>query len=443
MTQLLTTSDLKYLELLRDHRAAPVYNWTWDSTLDEDGLALVRAFWKRCHTLEPSWEWGKPPDWVEPFAQACLGQVPFYRRYARRDGFALLPPTTRADLKESPESFIPEGVDCTEMVYHETSGTTGTSVRLLSHPVTGECYLPLLSKALASAGVALKEGPERVALALVFHHSTTLTYPQICPVLGGSAFLRLNLHPSHWRDPEHRSIYLDFCSPQVYTGTPLSLMELAKLSLDHRPEALVTTSMTLLPATRKALETHFGCPLIDLYSLAECRCVAASHDGGELAFLAHDLYVEILDSQGRLCAPGEIGEITLTGGRNPYLPLLRYRTGDFAAMHWPSPATPRLHTLEGRAPVAFRLPDGSLRNNMEATRALCDLPLTQFRLHQAADLSLSFVYRGEPSLAELVSQRLAAVFVGLPLRVESCSTSLGPKWIVYSSEVEAENPLSR
>lgn len=437
MTQLLTASDLKYLELLRDHRAAPLYNWTWESTLDSDDLTLVQAFWERCHTLEPSWKWGSPPDWVEPFAEACLRQVPFYRRSTGSSAFAELPPSTRADLKEAPESFIPEGSDCTDMVYHETSGTTGTSVRLLSHPVTGECYLPLLAKALASVGVQLREGAEKVALALVFHHTTTLTYPQICPVLKGSAFLRLNLHPSHWRKSEDRSTYLDFCSPQVYTGTPLSLMELTKLPLSHRPEALVTTSMALLPATREALQSHFGCPLIDLYSLAECRCVAARHSGNEFAFLAHDLYVEILDPQGRLCPPGEIGEITLTGGRNPYLPLLRYRTGDFAAMHWPSPSTPRLHALEGRAPVVFHFPDGSQKNNMEATRALCDLPLTQFRLHQAADLSLSFAYRGEPSLAELVEQRLSAVFVGLPLTVEYRSESLGPKWIAYSTEVEA------
>ena len=419
--------DRAYLQRLRSHPDAPQFNWTWTDQLTPAGLQLVRSFEERLSQSEPRWQWGRRPPWVDEFEQACRHQVEFFR--AQGADFRDM---SRLDLRHQPERLIPDGSDLSEIVYHETSGTTGTKVRIYNHPAAGECYLPLLSKALARAGVAFSPGPERVCLMLVFHHTTTLTYPQICPVLGGAAFLRLNLHPSHWPDPESRLDYLNWCAPQVYTGTPLSLMELTQFPLKHRPRALVTTSMELLPATRRQLEDHFQCPLIDLYSMAECRCVASRCDNGAFDLLAHDVFVEILDEAGQLCAPGQLGEITLTGGPNPFLPLLRYRTSDFAAMTWDGDI-PRLEHIQGRAPVSFALPDGSRRNNMEVTRTLADLPLTQFALHQHPDGSLDFRFRGSAELCEPVLQRLQGLFQR-PVRVERVEESLGPKWIAYSTD---------
>lgn len=432
----LSPSNQRYLESLRNHPAAPLFNWTWSVEITPDIVEMVEVFGQRARQFPPRWSWGEQPAWVAPFTEACLTQVPFFRDYAETAWSSGLRTMSRSDLRVDPERFFPDGSDCEGMVYHETSGTTGTKIKLHSHPVTGECYMALLEKALEWSGVKIERGPNQVAVILVFHHTTTLTYPQICPVLGDAAFIRLNLHPTHWKNLDDRLVFLDHCSPQVFTGTPLSLVELAKFPMKQKPKALVTTSMALLPATRAFLEEHFQCPLIDLYSLAECRCVAARSDDGHLRLLAHDVFVEILDEDGKLCQPGQVGEIVLTGGRNPYLPLLRYRTGDFAAMHWSDDGEPLLSSLEGRAPVSFQLADGSLRNNMEVTRALADLPLTQFALHQEADRSLAFRYRGAPELASSIKGRLDKVFEQLPLEVEWVEESLGPKWIAYSTSLK-------
>ena len=57
------------------------------------------------------------------------------------------------------------------------------------------------------------------------------------------------------------------------------------------------------------------------------------------------------------------GEIAVTGGRNPFVPLLRYRTGDWGRLDYGrcpcGDRMPRLLDLEGRPPVVFRRPDGS------------------------------------------------------------------------------------
>ncbi len=79
------------------------------------------------------------------------------------------------------------------------------------------------------------------------------------------------------------------------------------------------------------------------------------------------------------------------------------------------------------------LPDGSRRNNMEVTRTLADLPLTQFSLHQRADGSLEFRFRGSVDLIEPVRQRLQSL-LQQPLQIERVEGSLGPKWIAYSSD---------
>src|SRR5205085_11515747 len=135
---------------------------------------------------------------------------------------------------------------------------------------------------------------------------------------------------------------------------------------------------------RGALATHFACPIVDLYSMNESGPVAfnAGDDGHEI--LPHDLYVEILDDHSRPCPPGTRGEITLTGGNNPYLPLLRYRTGDFAALDFSGPL-PVLIGFAGRPPVVFRTTQGRRFNSIDVATVLRDLPLPYFAAHQTAD----------------------------------------------------------
>ena len=84
--------------------------------------------------------------------------------------------------------------------------------------------------------------------------------------------------------------------------------------------------------------------------------------------------------------------MTLTGGRNPFAPLLRYRTGDFAALAWHD-GRPVLHELEGRQGVLFRAADGRTVHSMEISRRLRRYPLSQFTLRQDAG-GFDFRYRG-------------------------------------------------
>src|SRR5262249_29721380 len=103
------------------------------------------------------------------------------------------------------------------------------------------------------------------------------------------------------------------------------------------------------------------------------------------------------------------GEVTLTGGRNPFLPLLRYRTGDWASLDLSGPV-PVLAGLEGRPPTVFRSAAGAPINNIDVTWALRDLALPQFALDQEADGSLLLQVRGEQVTHEALREALLKLF---------------------------------
>jgi phenylacetate-CoA ligase len=83
-----------------------------------------------------------------------------------------------------------------------------------------------------------------------------------------------------------------------------------------------------------AVEKSWGARVFSTYgvtelaaSLCECESGLGGHLHPEL------LYLEALDEQGRAVPDGTIGELTATTFGVEAMPLIRYRTGDFAAIH--------------------------------------------------------------------------------------------------------------
>jgi phenylacetate-CoA ligase len=435
---LLTPQSERRLRSLWEDRHAPRFNHRCGDRLSAEGLARVRAFEAELARAGANWGDGEIPLWVIEYARAALEQVPFYRdRGGQAEDFFTLAPCGRADLARAPWSFVPDDAPLDDLIVYDTSGTTGHPVFVPSHPVASSMYLPLLRGVLARHGVTL-EGGDRVSIVLVCAQNLTFTFASVSAYLDGAGYVKLNLSPHAWRDPADRLKYLEACAPEIITGDPLSFVELAKLPLVHRPKALVSTSMALLPGLRAELSKRFACPVIDVYSLTECRLIAASRpaDGAhELA--AHDVYVEILDDAGNRRPAGARGEVAITGGRNPFLSLVRYRTGDYAALDLSGPR-PALVGLEGRPPTRFLAPSGKIVNNIDVSLALREMPLSQFCLHQARDGSLMLRTRDvERHEAELERQLLALFGAEAELSIEELTDAdlVGGKIVQYTSDL--------
>lgn len=405
------------LRRLRQHPRAPIWNFASGDRLDAAGLAALRAWEARLRAGPEPWGPGGRPGWLDGWAEETRAKVPFYRSRAPAGAdFARLPTFRRADLAAAPWAFVPDDQPLDQLLVYPTSGTTGPAFEVFSHPVVSNAWFPFVQAALARLGLGLEGGSERVALATVHAQRGTLTYPSLVSWLGGAGFVKVNLDPGQWRAPGDAAAFLDDCAPELYAGDPLAFAALAELPLKHRPVALVSAATALLPGHRAALEARFGCPVLDVYSLTEARMVAVSWGGGH-EIISPDIYVEIMDpSEDRPLPPGERGEVVLSGGHNPFLPLLRYRTGDFARLGLEGDRAVLLD-LEGRPPVRLLDAAGALVNTIDVSRALAPFALAGFHLRQEADRALSLRYEGYARPAQL-RLALEPLFAGLPLAVE-------------------------
>lgn len=424
------------LRRLREHPHAPTYNYRTGDRLTAASLTRVRAFADDLVAQRSGWQFGTVPPWLPPFLAACRSNVPFYRSQPSwSQQLCELPILTRAQLRCQSWEFVPDSADLSDLVTYSTSGTSGTALRLPACPEVPSRYLPLMQLALAAYGVRL-EGGDRVSIVQACAQKVTYSLVSISSYLNGAAFVKANLLPSTWRHPDDRVRFLDDCNPEIYTGDPFAFSQLMQLPLRTRPKALISAAAALLPGLRRRLESHFGCPVIDLYSMNEAGPIAFSRECGH-EILPHNLYVEILDEHGQTCPPGVQGQIVLTGGINPVLPLVRYATGDYAALD-DGNVYPRLVGLQGRAPVIFRNDAGERLNSVDVSIALKDLPLAWFRLHQRSDGTLHMEADCNDDLATGIEKALQALFgPGIPLIINKPAQPVPEgKPIHYGSDID-------
>lgn len=351
-----------------------------------------------------------------------------------------MPPVSRADLGCDIARFVPDSAPLDRLINFRTSGTTGHPLLLASHPVVAASYLAFHKWALRRFGIRLEHGPSQVGVVLIGLQRHCFTYVSVTPTQGESGLAKINLHPDDWRHPEDRALYLDALAPEAIAGDPISFDELASLHMSHRPRALLSTSMTLSEGLRDRLEERIGCPALDLYSLNEAGPIEVSDaTAGGHVLLQHRLVVEIIDSAGKRLPPGERGEVVLTGGFNFCLPLLRYRTGDWASLDFVG-GEPVLIGLEGRPPVRFRTSTGAWINNIEVTHTLRPFPLAQYALHQDARGALRLRLAGRPPRRREVAAALRNLFgEDQDLAVEE-GADFGAKVVQYTSDLPDDRP---
>lgn len=426
----------RMLDFLRDHPAAPIFRNVSGNRLLAPEVEQLRQFEREVGAAPIGWTPGRPPDWMAAHVASVYAGVPHYRQLGspplRFDDIATV---SRADFGADIAQFVPDHVPLERLINFRTTGTTGHPLLIASHPVVAARYLAFHKRALRRLGIELAHGAGQVGVVLLGFQRNCFTYVSVTPTMAESGLAKINLHPSDWRDPDHRARYLDALAPEVVAGDPISFTELLTLSSTMRPRALISVSMMLLPGLRAQLEQRFGCPVLDIYSLNEVGPVAV-HDGaaGGHLLLQPRLYVEILDRHGAAVAPGERGEITVTGGFNFCLPLLRYRTGDHGALASTAEG-PLLMELSGRSPVRYRLDNGSWINNIDITHALRSLPLAHFGFHQAADGAL--MLRLAPASLHLAGRALTllAGLFGIQAVAVSALTA-EDKILQYTSDLE-------
>lgn len=429
---LLDAAGRKTLHDLREHPDAPRFNHATGDRLRLEDLPVLDAYREALATMRAARSGGPPPPSILGRVAAWRVSVPWCRTAwpasldLERD-WERLPTTSRADLALAPWDFVPDDEPLDRLVIYRTAGTTGHPISVPHTPLAIRCYEPLVELALSRYGLRAPFGPGAAGCFLVGAQIRTYTYAAVLNAWGGAGFAKLNIRQTEWPREGSQRRYFEAFAPRLLTGDAISFAEMMRMELPARPSALVTTSVATSPGLKGRLAAAYGAPVIDWYSLVETGPIGygcPSSDAFHL--LPHDVHLEVLRPDGSACAAGERGEIVVTGGRNPFFPLLRYRTGDFGRADHTRCACgdpmPRLLDLEGRMPVLFRSADGTPVSTVDLSRLLREHPLLLHEFTQRADRSCVLVYRPLPDARpDEVSMRadLARVLGPIPLELRA------------------------
>ncbi len=97
-------------------------------------------------------------------------------------------------------------------------------------------------------------------------------------------------------------------------------------------KAFLCGSEGLLPEQKHLISEKLGIPIYHWYGHSEKLVLGGYCEASEFIHIEPTYgYFELIDEQGNpISEIGEIGEIVGTTFHNPYMPLIRYRTGDYA-----------------------------------------------------------------------------------------------------------------
>jgi phenylacetate-CoA ligase len=154
--------------------------------------------------------------------------------------------------------------------------------------------------------------------------------------------------------------------PKLLHANPSYLRLIAESMADRgitaRPEVVRTGGEVTDSSARRYLESAFGCDVFDEYSTWDFGHGAWQCKKREGYHIDADFLILEVLHEGEPVAPGERGEIVVTGLMNYAMPLIRYRVGDVGTMSDElcscGRVFPLLKSVEGRIVDCFKLPNG-------------------------------------------------------------------------------------
>jgi phenylacetate-CoA ligase len=177
-------------------------------------------------------------------------------------------------------------------------------------------------------------------------------------------------------------------------GYPSSLASLASFAAGEGValpplEVVVTNAEPLFPAQRERLASAFRAAVRETYGMSEGVAGASECAQGAMHLWPEPGIVEIFDDgHSAPAAAGSVGRVVATGLLNRAMPLIRYETGDRAALAGDAPcacgrALERLRAVEGRLDDVLVLRDGTRVGRLDPVFK-ADLPIREAQIVQVA-----------------------------------------------------------
>ena len=370
--------------------AATVRGWylnRWRYGAGSDELAAEareRDYWSAAQ-----WETWRE-ERVAYILHRAATRVPYYRDYwqaRRRNGdrasWDLLenwPLLEKDPVRLQPTAFLADDCEPRRMFKEQTSGTTGTPLRVWRSRAT-------LSTLHAIADVRTRgwDGlPQDARWARLGGQLVTPVSRRRPPFWVWNAAMRQLYLSTYHLAPHLVAHYLDALVRYriVYlAGYPSAVQALAHEAVrlgrrDLQMAVVHTNAEPVLPEQRAIIAEAFQCPTRESYGMAEAVAAASECAAGRLHQWPEFGYVEI--------APD--GELICTGLLNPDMILIRYRVGDRGeVVRDDTPCScgrslPLMGPIKGRVNDVLVTPDGRQAAHMGAV--FFDLPVRQSQIVQ-------------------------------------------------------------
>lgn len=257
-------------------------------------------------------------------------------RLAHLDELADLPLTHKDDLLADQAAHPPFGTNLTYALerythLHQTSGTTGATLRVLDTPEDWAWWTRGLAHVLRAAGIG---AGDRVMLAYSFG-----PYIPFWATYAGVGAIGAMVIPLGGMDSVQRLHTVREYGATALSCTPSYALHLAHIANRHgltdalsSVERIVCTGEpgASLPAVRDRIESEWGARCFDHAGLSEVGpfaypCAAA----GGLHLDEDEFVCELLDPHdGTPVAAGAQGELVVTALGRVGFPVIRYATGD-------------------------------------------------------------------------------------------------------------------
>ncbi|HEY3900473.1 MAG TPA: AMP-binding protein [Chthoniobacter sp.] len=294
---------------------------------------------------------------------ATAGLTPW--TLAESGGLAKLPPLTRRGLVEAGDSLFCQAVpkDHGRVGTTSTSGSTGEPVTVRR---TEACLLHWQVYTLREHLWHDRDFSGRLAAV-----RANFTEPIVRPDWGPPTNLFLRTGPLSGMPPsstvEELVRWLSQFDPDYFLVLPSTLAGIvAELERTGqrlpRLRTVRTVSETVSDRLREEVRRVLGVPIEDIYTSQECGVIATQCPEEGTYHVSESILLEVVDTAGRACGPGEIGRILVTDLVNYATPLVRYEIGDYAEVGGPCSCGRGLPTIRrflGRERNLVLLPDGT------------------------------------------------------------------------------------
>ena len=256
--------------------------------------------------------------------------------------FQKLPFTYKSELVRAQEEAPPFGTNATFSVdtytrVHQTSGTTGTPLRVVDTPESWEWWGDCWGHVLKAAGVT---AADRVFLAFSFG-----PFIGFWATVEGARKVGAMVIPGGGWDSIQRLHMMRDLGATVVCCTPTYALRLAEVAREEHFDMRAMQVRTLIHAgepganvarTKSRIEKEWNAKCFDHAGASEvgAHSFECEVQPGGIHLIESEFIAEVLDPQtGKEVPTGEIGELVITNLGRAGFPAIRYRTGDLVRLN--------------------------------------------------------------------------------------------------------------